>query len=414
MPGDGSLRLSPFEQAFLEGARGPGAAKAMEILAALARVADAHSLVPVQSAHVSGVSYRNIGDAGVHFLRSIARGVSGLAVPATINPGGVDLESWRELGADPAFASKQKEIVDLLAGMGFDPILSCAPYHCGNVPARGEVVAWAESSAVAYANSVLGARTQREGGPSALAAAITGRTVPAGTILDSGRKPTLLVDVSAPLRDPSDCGALGILAGRAAGQGIPYFRGAALPRGREEESLRALGAAMAAAGAVALFHWEGVTPEAVDGLEPDEGLPVLRVKDLGEGYRIPGTKTAGPVDLVALGCPHASVEEIREIAAALQGKDLRAKLWVMTSRRAAAEAEARGWGEAIRRAGGRIVRDTCIVVAPLRELGIESAATDSAKAATYLPSHQKVRTFFGNRDACLAAAVRGEFRGSGS
>jgi hypothetical protein len=382
----------------------------MEILVALARVADAHSLVPIRSAHVSGVSYRNIGDPGVHFLRTISRGVKGLAVPSTINPGGIDLESWRELGADPAFAAKQKEIVEILAGLGFDPILSCAPYHCGNLPARGDTVAWAESSAVAYANSVLGARTQREGGPSALAAAITGRTVPAGPLLDAFRLPTLVVDVRAPLRDPSDLGALGILAGRAAGQGVPYFRGAALPKGREDESLRALGAAMAASGAVALFHWEGVTPEARQGPDPAPGLPSLAVRDLAEGFRIAGTEASGPADLVALGCPHASVEEIRGIAAGLRGRDLRSKLWVMTSRRTAAQAEAEGLGEEIRRAGGRIVRDTCIVVAPLRELGIESVATDSAKAATYLPSHQRVRAFFGPREACLAAAASGEFR----
>jgi hypothetical protein len=408
---DEPLRLSPFERALLEGERGPGAARAMEILAALARVADAHSLVPIRSAHVSGVSYRNIGDAGVRFLHAISRGVERLAVPATVNPGGVDLESWRELGADPAFVEKQKEIVDVLSGMGFDPILSCAPYRCGNLPARGETVAWAESSAVAYANSVLGARTQREGGPSALAAAIAGRTVPAGPILDALRTPTLVVDVSAALRFPSDLGALGILAGRAAGAGVPFFRGAALPPGREDESLRALGAAMAASGAVALFHWEGATPEARDGLRPDPGTPSIGIRDLAEGYRIPGTEAAGPADLVALGCPHASIEEIRDVASSLEGKTLRAKLWVMTARRTAAAAEAEGLGETIRRAGGRIVCDTCIVVAPLRDLGFASVAADSAKAAVYLPSHQRVRTFFGTREACLLAAETGLFSG---
>lgn len=402
------LPLDDEDEALLAGARGPGAARAMEIVAALARVQGAKRLVRIASAHVSGVSYRNIGEPGLHFLKTLAQGVEGLAAPATINPGGVDFEAWRELGADPAFVDGQRRIVDVLASMGFDPILSCAPYHCGYAPARGEVLAWAESSAVSFANSALGARTQREGGPAALAAAITGKTAAAGVVLDAGRRPTLAVDVEAAIRTAADAGALGAIVGPRAAGGVPHFRGV-LPPGQETEALRALGASMAASGSVALFHFDGVTPEAMDALELDPTLARIVVDDLAAGYALPGLKRSGPVDLVALGCPHASLDEIGEIAATLAGRRMKSALWLMTSRSVAKRAEAEGFGEAIRKAGGRIVCDTCIVVAPLEALGFHAVATDSAKAATYLPSHQHVETFFGNRETCLRAAERSFF-----
>jgi len=400
-----AIELTADEKEMLAGARGPGAAKAMEILSALARVQGVRRLQPVRFAHVSGISYKNIGEAGLHFLRTLAEGTGRIAVPATLNPGGIDLVAWKELGAGEAFVNKQREIVDRLASMGFDPLLSCAPYHAGYRPDPGDALAWAESSAVAFANAVLGARTQREGGPASLAAAIAGRTVPAGPHRPEGRRPTLRVEVRVPVRGPADAGALGVLAGRSAGGGVPWFEGLTLPAGREEVCLKALGASMGALGAVAVFHADGFTHEAIEGLVPDPGLPVLVVDDLSPGFRIPGTESRGPVDLVAFGCPHASLADIREIAASLDGRRLKTALWVMTSRHTSGQAEAEGLGEAIRRAGGRIVCDTCIVVSPLKALGFSAVATDAAKAAYYLPAHQGVKAVFADRERCLALAA---------
>lgn len=404
-----TLQLTQDEKAILAGARGQGAARALEIVEALARIAGVDRLLPVRSAHVSGISYRNIGEAGLHFLKTLAAGVEGLAVPATMNPGGVDLRQWRALGGSKAFVDKQLEIVSVLEGMGVEAALTCAPYHVGNKPCQGDAVAWAESSAVSYANSVLGARTQREGGPAALAAAITGRTVGAGPHLTENRMPTLVVDVMAELRCPADAGALGFLAGSVAGGGVPYFRGNPPPVEERDAFLRALGAAMAASGAVALYHWEGITPEWKVASARLAGSEILAVRDLSPGFDIPGTRPKGHVDLVAFGCPHASLAEIRALAREMEPGELQVPLWVMTSRHVAALAEDEGLGESLRRAGARLVCDTCIVVAPLKDMGYSAVATDSGKAATYLPSHQNVPACFGDRRACLRAARTGEF-----
>ena len=172
----GQLRLTSQEQAMLAGEEGPGLQKAMEIVVALGRIYGAEDLVPVASAQVSGVSYKNLGDAGLKFLQEWAALGAAARVPATLNPAGMDMTAWRELGFSEEFAQQQQAVVTAYSALGVTPTCTCTPYLVGHAPLFGQHVAWAESSAVNYANSVLGARTNREGGPSALAAAITGRT----------------------------------------------------------------------------------------------------------------------------------------------------------------------------------------------------------------------------------------------
>src|SRR3972149_5209097 len=183
----------------------PAQRKAMEILLALGEIGGAESLVPITSAHVSGASYKLIGGAGVEFIDDFAGGTR-VAVPTTVNPLGTDLAQWRELGIPEAFAEKQARIARAYEAMGTRTIFSCTPYEHGVRPGLGEHVAWAESNATCFANSVLGARTNREGGPSAPAAAIVGATPDFGLHRDEGRQPTILVGVPrrrrrGPLRD---------------------------------------------------------------------------------------------------------------------------------------------------------------------------------------------------------------------
>jgi len=400
------LRLTAEEEALLAGEEGAGVQKAMAIVVALGRIYGAVDLVPITSAQVSGVSFKNLGQAGLEFLEEWARMGARTRVTATLNPAGTDLLAWRELGFPESFVRQQQAVIDAYVVLGVLPTCTCTPYLTGHAPGHGEHLAWAESSAVSYANSVLGARTNREGGPSALAAAIAGRTARYGLHLDEGRQPTVVIEVDCPVRSEADLGALGYWVGQQVRNGVPYFRfHGGLPLGCD---LKTLGAAMAASGAVGLFHIEGVTPEARSGAIRSAGLPVLALEDMEAGYQALNG-TSSEIDLVSLGCPHASLEEIAAIAAFLEGRHVRAALWVTTARPIRGSAVEVGLVARIEAAGGRVVADTCLVVAPVAALGYRSLATNSAKMAFYAPSHSGLAVRFGPMEQCLEAALTGRW-----
>lgn len=403
---DRSLRLTDEEQAMLAGEAGPGVQKAMEIVVALGQIYGAADLVPIASVQVSGVSYKNLGDAGLEFLEEWATQGARARVSTTLNPAGMDLTAWRELGFSETFARRQEAVIAAYIALGVTPTCTCTPYLVGYIPARGQHVAWAESSAVSYANSVLGARTNREGGPSALAAAITGRTARYGLHLDANRLATAVVDVVCPVRSEADLGALGYLLGQQVKNGIPFLR--FHDSELRERDLKTLGAAMAASGAVALYHVEGVTPEARNGDVIARNALKLVVDDLSLGFAaLNGSAEA--VDLVSLGCPHASLAELEAIALYLAGHRAKSTLWITTARATREAAEAVGLLAQIEAAGGRVVADTCMVVAPVAELGFRTMATNSAKMAFYAPSHSGLSVRFGTMEQCLETAVSGKW-----
>lgn len=406
------MDLSAEEQAMLAGEHGPGVRKAIEIVTALGRIYGAERLAPVSSVQVAGVSYKNLGDAGLEFLTEWAGQGARVRVPTTLNPAGMDLTRWRALGFDEIFARKQLAVVEAFSRMGVTTTCTCTPYLVGNRPGLGEHVAWAESSAVSFANSVLGARTNREGGPSALAAAIVGRTAAFGLHRDENRRATLHVTVRCPVESTADIGALGYLVGKAARNRVPFFEGLAV---EGEAPLKALGAAMAASGAVALYHVDGVTPEAVAGadvLAPDAER--LEIRDLSPGYaalsQTPDIEYRN-IDLVWIGCPHASLAEIELVMDLLAGRQVRSALWITVARDVRQQADERGWVAAIEACGGQVVADTCVVVAPVRELGFRSMATPSGKGAFYGPSHAGLAVRYGSLAACVEAAVEGRWPG---
>ncbi len=427
------LRLTAEEQGMLDGAEGPGVKRAMEIIVALARIYGAADLVPIVHAQIAGVSYKNIGDAGLEFLSRWADEGARVRVPTTLNPMGMERGKWQAWGIEASFADPQLQVIAAFEKMGVTPTLSCTPYlFAEHTPRRGDALAWAESSAVVYANSVIGARSNREGGPSAIAAAIVGRTARYGYHLDENRHANWIVDIRCPVCTVADFGALSYVVGKAVGNGVPWFVGPLpqpFPRpdgGRETLSpaaagdaegggggLKTLGAGLAAYGAVALYHIAGVTPEARDLgeslIRPDAKR--LVVESLDEAYRV---MDADPdlqkIDLVTIGCPHASLDEIKEVAEYLRGKTLATRLWVTTgaiTRQAAAE---RGYVATIEAAGGEVVADTCAVVAPMQMLGVRTMATNAGKMACYAPMHSGVRMRFGDLGACLDAAVTGEWQ----
>lgn len=378
------MHLTREEEKMYGGEEGLAVEKCMEILVALGDIYGAEKLVPITSAQISGVSYKTIGDAGLEFLEDLSIDAH-VRVPSTLNPAGVDLQIWRELGFSEEFTKKQLAIVDAYRKMGVSTTCTCTPYLVGNVPTLGSHIAWSESSAVCYANSVLGARTNREGGPGALSAAICGRTAMYGYHLNEGRHPNLLVELETSVKG-SDFGAVGYLVGNTVGGGTPYFKFKNTP---STDQLKWLGAALASSGAVALYHVENTTPESKWALkvikeEKIEKLSINRVNI--DETKVKLSTTDEKPDLICVGCPHASLEEIKRVAEIVAGRRLENMLWVCTSISVKAASDRMGYTKIIETAGGKMVCDTCMVVAPIEELDYKVVGVDSAKAANYVPN----------------------------
>jgi predicted aconitase len=399
------MNLTPEEQSMLAGDQGRTAQTAMRILAALGRIYHAERMLPVRSAQISGVSYDNLGEAGLEWLTEMADGGGKVRVPATLNPAGMDLENWRALGIPEEFAEKQQRVIEAFTRMGVTPTCTCTPYLAGNLPARGDTIAWAESSAVCYANSVIGARTNREGGPSALAAALTGRTPEYGLHLDENRQPGVTVSVSARLSDTADFGALGkAIGGQLETLGrktIPRITGVESP---SVEQLKSLCASIATYGGLAMFHMQNVTPEAGSFPPPPETISISE-RELREARAALIDSAKGDVDFVSLGCPHLTLGEVAHLAVLLRGKRVAKEFWITTSRPVKREADRLGYTETIQQSGAKFAVDTCCVVAPIRGR-FRAMATDSAKACYYAASKNKFGTRFLDFNAVVEEALK--------
>ncbi len=300
------MHLTREEEKMLDGEYGIAAEKMLRILVKMGEIFEADRLIPVKSAQISGVSYRTIGDAGLHFLKTLEG--AKVRVPTTLNPLAFDEDYLDALHVDDDMYRKQMEIIKAYLGMGVKPTMTCTPYYFDNVPKFGEHIAWAESSAVIYANSIIGARTNREGSVSALASAITGRTPNYGMHVEENRKATHLIEVNFEM-EAEHYPLLGLWIGHNV-NGIPYLR----IRG-DEDDFKLMGAAMAASGSISMYHVENFTPEYRNALHDEIERLVVERGDI-EDY-------AGDeidVDLVAIGCPHVSTAEMRKIAEFLRGK----------------------------------------------------------------------------------------------
>ncbi|MCC7554346.1 MAG: aconitase X catalytic domain-containing protein [Methanobacteriaceae archaeon] len=374
------MYLTQEEEDMSNGEYGETIRKSMDILIALGEIYEASSLVDISSAQVSGVSYKTIGDAGLEYLEDLASDKFECSnVNSTLNPAGTDLDNWETFGFPHDFSIKQNKIVDAYGKLGINTTCTCTPYLIGNVPKFKDHVAWSESSAVCYVNSVIGARTNREGGPSALAAAIIGKTPMYGYHLYENRIATLSFEVNTNLK-PIDYGSLGYIVGKQIGSGIPYFK---LKNNPSNNDLKTLSAALASSGAVALYHIEDITPE-YENCEIEDKITISE-NDIIETKENLSTTDKDP-DLVCLGCPHASLEEIKEIAYFVNGKTIKNELWVCTSINIKAASDRMGYTKMIEKAGGHILCDTCMVVAPIEDMGYERIGVNSAKAANYVPS----------------------------
>ncbi len=391
------MYLTPLEEKIFNGERGPTYQKAIEILAALGDIYDADRLIPIKSAQIAGVSYKTIGDAGLEWISDLKGKV---AVPSILNPAGMDLECWREMGISEEFAIKQEQIIKAYKALGVKIECSCTPYYIyDDLASFGDHIAWSESSAISYANSVIGARTNREGGPGALSAALIGKTPNYGFHLDENREPDILIQIEEKLHD-SDYGALGYIAGEMVGDRVPFFRLKSRP---SRDELKSLGAAMAASGAVALYHVEGVTPEADKYETPLESI-TIEAKQIRELYESPNTSESrsGRPDLIAFGCPHSSRDELERLARLLDGKKVKKEVWVYTSR--ALKKRHPEFISRIEKSGAKVFCDTCMVVSPASER-FKYIMVNSGKAHKYVPNLCGVKSIMATTEKCIEEAL---------
>jgi predicted aconitase len=371
------MHLNRNDEDILAGELGAVKQKAMEILVALGDIYGAERLVPIESAQIAGVSYKTIGDAGLEYLTDLTGSVT---VPTMLNPMGMDRYKWRQMGIDESFVEKQLAIIRQYELLGIDVQCTCTPYYV-SAPRKGSHLSWSESSAVSYANSVLGARTNREGGPSALAAALVGKTPEYGYHLDKNRIPDITIKTDFPLTG-ADFGALGYVVGKIIHSRVPQFSFATQPN---DDELKALGAGMAATGAVALFYSE-------KRAKPSETLELSR-SDLD-------IYSSSEPEVVVLGCPHCSRSELTEIARLLDGHTVERPLWICTSRFVADRC-----GSLITRieeTGANVICDTCMIVSPAFEK--RSLMVNSGKALEYGPSLCNSHTVIGTTAGCINIA----------
>jgi len=387
----------------LDGKYGRAAQKSMEILTTLGEIFKADSMVKVYGVQIAGVSYANLGEAGLEFLNEMAEDGE-VRVLTTLNPAGMDRENWQVLGIDKEFAKNQNRVIDAFAKMGIITTCSCTPYLIGNTPHFGQHLAWAESSAVCYANSVIGARTNREGGPSALASAITGKTPNYGYHKENNRHGQVHFTVKTLINGTDQFGILGKLIGDKLGdigKKIPYISG--IPEASVEE-LKSFCASVATYGGTALFHMERITPEYDKYPKPSDLNFEINKDDIARARSELNDKDS-EIDFISIGCPHATINEIASIAKLLKDKKVKKEFWITTARPIKRLADTAGYSEVIEKAGAKFAADTCCVVAPIKER-FKGIMVDSAKACYYGRAKNKFKVKIGTIEECIEEATK--------
>jgi predicted aconitase len=372
------MYLTKEEELALDGYYGEALSIAMKVVVKVAEVSGAERLVPVKHAHISGISYKNIGEEGLEFLENLASKGARFAVPTTVNPGAFDLRKKTEMNADEGAVRGQLRILEALRRMGAKLTLSCTPYIYERISFRDHL-AWSESNAVLYANSVVGAMTNRDGGPLALFEAISGRAPLSGLHLEENRVPSVLVDFSGvkkALLESGLVGAAGLVTGRIAGSRVPLVRGLSF---RNEDEVKLYLAAVGATGGTGLVLIEGLSPDLkylrfsegeLERLAVDWGMVAAELE-----------RYSGAGDGVAvIGCPHLSRGELAEILDWVRRHGGAKRRLILFTSRAAAE------GLELGEPNVEVYADTCMVVSDLSKYAGRSVLTDSGKAAFYLAS----------------------------
>jgi predicted aconitase len=409
-----AVQLTSDERSIAAGANGEGAAMAMRIVAEAARLMGAGELIAIQSAHIDGALYH--GDSGTLFAEKLVAGGAQTSVRATLNVGAIDLTGCSRNRLLPHEHQMATRMMNAYRTLGCEPTWTCAPYQAGHRPKAGTQVAWGESNAVAFCNSVLGARTNRYGDFLDIACAIAGRAPYYGLHKTENRRATVVFDVSQLdrnwLRSDIAWPVLGNLYGRVIGNAIGVIGG--LPFRPWEDLLKAFGATAASAGAVGLFHVAGATPEAPDVAtalhrqEPEQRIVVTQSMVGDAQRRLTTAERVDRIDAVAIGSPHLSLDEFEMLRRLLNGRKLAVPMYACTGRHALRILERDGHRQQLESSGITIVADTCVVVTPiLPEKPGAILMTNSGKFAHYAPSNTGYSVIYGSMSDCVESAVTG-------
>jgi hypothetical protein len=395
----------------LNGEAGPGAQMAMELLTAAAPAARATELIDIVGAHIDGCLYHGV--AGLDFARELADRGARAAVPTTLNVSSIDLIHPDLYRGPEEEARAAGELMDAYVTMGCSPTWTCAPYQLAVRPGFGDQVAWGESNAIVFANSVLGARTNRYGDFMDICCAVTGRAPASGLHTDEGRRASLLLDVRVPdrlLEDELFYPVLGHFLGQEAGTEVAVING--LDERTDEDRLKALGAAAASSGAVAMFHVVGVTPEAgtiseaTGGIEPPRTV-VVDVDRLSAA-RASLDAGGGQLAAVSVGTPHMSIRELENLALLVASSRTNVPFYVNVGRDVLEQASTRQLLEPIADFGATFVTDTCTYITPIMEDLSGVVMTNSGKWAYYAPGNIGVEVVMGSMPECVQSAVAGQ------
>jgi predicted aconitase len=409
-----SLMLTEEERAIAGGRDGDGAAMAMRIVAESARLLGAPRLIPIASAHIDGALYH--GDSGTLFGEKLVEGGARVSVRSTLNVGALDLMGCSHVRLPEQARGMARRLMDAYRALGCEASWTCAPYQAGHRPAFGSDVAWGESNAVVFCNSVLGARTNRYGDFLDIACAISARAPDCGLHRAENRLARLVVDVSKLsltfLSSEIAWPVLGSLYGRMAGDAIGVVTGVQTNPG--EDALKAFGAAAASSGAVGLFHIVGVTPEAPDlatalgGRSPEQTIAVTDAMVREAQARLSTAENADRLDAVAIGSPHLSLAEVDSLEALIAGRKLCIPFYACTGRHVVQALDDAGRRKSLEAAGLTIVADTCVVVTPiLKDLESGVLMTNSGKFAQYAPGNTGYAVLYGSLADCVDSAVLG-------
>lgn len=409
------MRLTDNQASMLAGEEGAGTQLAMKLLTAVAESEDAEHLIEVEGAHIDGCLYH--GRSGIDLVNAIARDGARVRVPTTLNVASIDMLHPELFKGDPEEASASREMTDAYVSLGCRPTWTCAPYQLPERPAPGTQIAWGESNAIVFANSVLGARTNRYGDFIDICCAVTGLAPFTGLHTDEGRLGSIefVLDVPEQMLDIDVIyPILGYLIGARSGAEIPVIVG--LDERASEDRLKALGAAAASSGAVAMFHAVGVTPEAPDrrtalgGRAPKatirvtpEDLAVVR-GELSTGI--------GPLGAVSVGTPHMSLTELVELSTLTRGSATRVPFYINTGRDVINATDEEVMGE-LTRFGATFVTDTCTYITPIMGDVHGVVMTNSAKWAHYAPANLGVDVVFASLGECVSSASSGTVETTG-
>jgi predicted aconitase len=408
-----ALELTDLDRELLAGVHGGAAAFAMRLIVRFAEAVAAERLLDIEAAHVDGCLY--LGRASLDFVERMVSLGGKVRVPTSLNVGSLDLIHPELFSGSDEMRRNGARLMQAHVELGCAPTFTCAPYQTAWRPRFGAQIAWGESNAIVFANSVIGARTNRYGDFIDLCCAMTGRAPAYGLHLSENRLARALVSIEGVPDgwEPEQvCIAVGHAVGRRCENLVPAIVG--LPAETDEDNLKALGTAAASSGAVALFHAVGLTPEAPDLATATGGLApriVVRLSadDLRQAARsLSNAPDGAPLAAVTLGTPHFSLSEFARLMPLMQGEKPRVRVWVNTSRAVREELRARGWEEEFMAAGVTLVVDTCVYVTTLMRTGEGAVMTNSGKCAYYAPANLGVDVAYGSLAECVASARAGK------